>query len=149
MTYVKDQQGFEEVVEVEPRMAGKEHKTFTGVHGKRWVFDVAFKNGFIAEYASPTLVQDIFAPGKKVEFKVIGKNTHGYTIEPLSESYAQAAVYAGNFPGDTTKTSIIMSGHAAVFALGFAKDLAPHNDWDLKETLTGAEEIFKWLKDHR
>ena len=139
MNYIKGQQVFLKVSEVSARMVGDIHKSYVGKEGIRYIFDVIFENSFTAEYPSPTETQNIFVPGRQIEFKVIGQNQHGTTIEPLIKDHT--------LPVNTN--NINMSGHPAVFALGFAKDLAPHNDWDLQDTFDNAEKILVWLKDHR
>ena len=139
MNYTKGQQLTLKVAEVSPRMVNGQHKSFVGKEGTRYVFDINFDNGFTAEFTSPTTVQDIFVADRLIEFKIIGTNQHGTTIEPIIKDY--------EVPVNTNNS--VMSGHPAVFALGFAKDLAPHNDWDLQETLDNAEKMLVWLKDHR
>lgn len=139
MQYSKGQQLTLKVSEVAPRMVSGQQKTFVGKDGTRYVFDINFENGFTAEFTSPAPTQEIFVPGRLIEFKIVGQNQHGTTIEPLVRDH--------DVPVNTNHSS--MSGHPAVFAMGFAKDLAPHNEWDLNETLEAADKILIWLKDHR
>lgn len=133
--YQKGQTAVLAVNKVTPKLdANGRHKSFRRQDGtERFVFDIEFVNGYKAEYTYPGITQPDFIQGKTTEFRVIDVNNFGPTIEPV-------------IPVNKTMIgSNGMSGHPAVFALGFAKDLAPHLGWNLQQTMDGADELLEWL----
>ena len=133
--YQKGQTANLVVNKVMPKLDGSgKHKSFKRQNGEeRFVFDIEFQNGYAAEYTYPGKEQPDFIPGRASEFRVVDINNYGATIEPVSPVNKTILGTTG------------MSGHPAVFAFGFAKDLAPHLQWNLEQTMDGADEILEWL----
>lgn len=143
LPYQKGPHYTHKVLSVHPKMdeSSGQQKLFKRQNGEiRYVFEVIFENGYRAEFVSVKKEQTSFIPGVSTEFKLINKNQFGDTIE---------AVHSVDNEQDI-KRSAYMSGHAAVFAMGFAKDLS--TPLELKNTgdvIACADTIYEWLMDKK
>lgn len=126
------------------------HKTFVRNQETRFVFIVDFQNGYKAEFTLATTHNDIVGVDDYLEFRVVDvPATAGLlpTIEILN-------VNPSGREKDKDKTTHALSsngmaGHPAVYALGYAVQLAPHCDWDSDDVVVNASKFLSWLLENR
>ena len=132
------------VAQVSPKKdASGNHKfTVRQESGRKYYWIITFENEYSAEFTTPEATQTIFKVGKSYDIKIIDVNGYGATIE-LAYPVTENVTTESNVGAPLYRT---MSGHPAVFAFGFAKDLAPHFGWSEGELFNKADDILDWLR---
>lgn len=112
---------------------------------------IGFADGYEAEYCPVAGQANLhFKEGDEVQYMVLYRGNAGDEIEIYPLGVGASSGTAPDFTQTRPVGTFTMQGHPAVFAFGFAKDMAnAKGEWNMDIIKEDAEEIYNWLVSHR